>query len=96
MESTWKARQMVAGKDTIRIMAEHYGLKPSAVRDIVKQAGVELIREDGFRGPLVRKGSSYEWSDGLRVDLETTKLTKAAILAVAQWKFQHDEFGNAA
>ena len=52
MTQSFKARQMVPGKDTIRVMATHYGLKPSVVRDIIMKAGVKVVREDGFRGKL--------------------------------------------
>lgn len=105
MVQSWKARQMVPGKDTISVMAKHYGLKPSKVRDIVKEAGVQVIREDGFRGTLVmvtvdeavigqpklRKTRLAGWSDGtVGIDPATTKLTKPAIMAVARWKHEND------
>lgn len=102
MVSSFKARQMVPGKDTIGVMAMHYGLKPSQVRDIIMQAGVQVIREDGFKSALAtakkqivpgaRKTSVVVWSDGVEgVDPATTKLTKEAIMTVAKWKHEHDE-----
>jgi len=106
---TWKARKMVPSKDTISVMALHYGLRPSKVRDIIKSAGVKVIREDGFKGKLVNLGGKRNaivvglspqlmgqkfiagWEDGrIGVDPATTRLTKAAIMAVAFWKFQKD------
>lgn len=100
MSESWKARKMVPGRDTIRVMATHYGLKPSDVRDIIRKAGAKVIREDGFRGylhmttvsgvrvgkPEVKRSKVIAWSDGsLGVDADTTKLTKEAIMAVATW-----------
>lgn len=105
MEQSWKARQMVPGKDTISVMAKHYGLRPSVVRDIVKTAGVQVIREDGFRGTLtmvivdeavigqskLRKTRLAGWSDGkVGINPATTKLTRPAIMAVARWKHEND------
>lgn len=93
-QQSWKARQMVPGQDTISIMAMHYGFKPSQVRDIIKAAGVEVIREDGFKGQLVSvKGSRTPgWSDGqVGVDPATTKLTRPAIKAVADWAWRKSE-----
>lgn len=96
----FKARKMIPGKDTISVMAMHYGLKPSKVRDIIKQAGAEVIREDGHRGRLVNlttsmvsdasgqvtsKIRSVVWDDCQSVDPMTTKLTRQSIMAVADW-----------
>jgi hypothetical protein len=91
MTQTFKARQMVPSRDTIAVMALHYGLKPSIVRDVIKRAGAKLIREDGFRGTLVSipGASRVRWSDGVEgVDPKTTKLTRKAITAVSRWKFE--------
>ncbi|HEY6020510.1 MAG TPA: hypothetical protein VIY48_11675 [Candidatus Paceibacterota bacterium] len=102
MSESWTARKMVPGKDTISVMAMHYGFKPSVVRDVIRAAGVKVIREDGFKGylhmktvsgssvgkPGVRRTKVITWSDGsLGVDPATTKLTKEAIKAVAFWAF---------
>lgn len=94
MTQSFKARQMVPSKDTIAVMALHYGLKPSTVRDVIKRARVKLIREDGFKGTLVSipGASRVKWSDGVEgVDPKTTKLTRPAINAVAKWKFEQSE-----
>lgn len=100
---SWKARQMVPGKDTIRVIATHYGLKPSQVVDIARKASAPLIREDGFesrihlqrtRGAVVGRPwrhmvSTPAWSDGsLGVDPMTTKITRPAINAVADYAFR--------
>lgn len=97
MEESWKARKMVPGEDTLSIMAMHYGLKPNVVRDVVKQAGVEVIREDGFTGTLtmvtsrVAKRRVIGWSDGQEgVDPDTTKLTEVAIKTISLWKHEND------
>jgi hypothetical protein len=102
MTQSFMARKMVPGKDTIKVMALHYGLKPSVVRDVIRKAGVKVIREDGYRSKLVfadtrnavvssrtlRPSKVVGWEDGeLGVDPETTRLTKAAIMAVAHWSF---------
>ena len=94
MTQTFTARQMVPSVDTIAVMAMHYGLKPSTVRDVIKRSGAKLIREDGFRGTLVSipGASRVKWSDGVEgVNPKTTKLTRKAIMAVAQWKFQQSD-----
>ena len=111
MVKSWKARKMVPGKDTLSIMAMHYGLSPSKARDIIISAGVKVIREDGFKGKLLVFGKRNVsaivvglsprlmnqrrvtgWEDGLiGVELATTKLTRPAIRAVAQWKFLQDD-----
>lgn len=103
MTQTFRARQMVPRKDTISVMALHYGLKPSDVRDIIRAAGAPVIREDGFKGylhmttvsglrvgkPEAKRSKVFAWSDGmLGVNPDTTKLTRKAILAVARWKFE--------
>lgn len=100
---SWVARQMVPGKDTIRVMATHYGLKPSVVTDIIRRAGAPLVREDGYKSrihlqrthgavvgkPWRRQVSTPAWSDGsLGVDPTTTKLTRPAINAVADYAFR--------
>lgn len=104
MPVAWKARKMVSGKDTIAVMAMHYGLRPSKVRDIIREAGAKVIREDGYKSKLVmvesevrslmlgaRRTKVVGWEDGSAgVDPSTTKLTKPAIMAVALWKHQHD------
>jgi hypothetical protein len=90
---------MQPGHDTVDVMATHYGVTPAAVRDAIKSAGAEVIREDGYRGTLamVAAGESGKkkivgWSDGQAgFDPTTTKLTKSAILAVARWKIQQQE-----
>jgi hypothetical protein len=103
MTESWTARKMVAGKDTVRVMATHYGLKPSTVLEIIKAAEAPLFREDGYRGylhtktlsgeaagkPSVKRTTVMMWSDGtVGVDPLTTKLTKAAIRAVALWAWR--------
>ncbi len=94
-QQSWKARKMIPGKDTISVMALHYGLKPSKVRDIIKTAGADVIREDGYQGGLVAissgKTRTVGWSDGQAVDPATTKLTRSAIKAVARWAFLKSE-----
>ena len=101
-QQSWKARKMQPGHDTISTMAMHYGLKPKQVGNIIKTAGVDVIRQDGFRGKLVmirdvdmdgkRMSPVLGWSDGEpAVDFETTRLTKAAISAVAHWKIASSE-----
>lgn len=98
---------MVPGRDTVSVMALHYGLKPSLVRDIIKQAGVPVIRgTDGHRGTLVNLTTmmisqaegevtsrlrSVVWDDAQPFDPETTKLTRAAIMTVARWKIENSE-----
>jgi hypothetical protein len=98
VETSFKARQMVPGKDTLSVMAMHYGLKPSTVRDIIKSANVPVIREDGFKGEIIMvsyapgKRKVLGWSDGqVGIDPDKTKLTKPAIMAVAHWKFLQSE-----
>lgn len=88
-----KARKTVPGRDTISVIASRYGLTPRRVRDIIRVAGAEVVREDGFRGKLVGVKDGHVgrpklgWSDGqVGVDPATTKLTRAAIRAVATWK----------
>lgn len=103
MSDSWKARKMVPGKDTISTMALHYGTTPATLREVIKQAGVEVIREDGFKGALAtvksvsHKSRVIGWSDGVPgVDSSTTKLTRAAISAVVQWKIEQSETTAAA
>lgn len=97
MEQSWKARKMVAGQDTLSVMAMHYGLEPRVVRDVVMQAGVEVIREDGFTGTLIMvtsraaKRKVIGWSDGQEgIDPDTTKLTEVAIKTISLWKHEND------
>lgn len=102
MAQSWKARQMVPGKDNISTMALHYGLKSTDVQQVCREAGVDLVREDGFRGTLAMVDSKVTlagqprnrnrkvlgWSDGqVGVNPETTKLTRSAITSVARWAF---------
>lgn len=99
MVKSWKARKMVPGKDTIGVMAVHYGLSPSTVIRVIKSAKAEVIREDGFRGVIrmvnraAGSGTSWltnGWSDGkFGVDPNTTRLTKSSIMAVSQWAHQN-------
>ncbi len=106
MQQSWKARKMVPGKDTLSTMALHYGISDVAIRDIILQLGVEVFREDGFRGTLemvvTQEASSGQtrnrnrkvigWSDGQPgVNISTTKLTKQAIMTVARWKIEHQD-----
>lgn len=92
MSDSWKARKMVPGKDTINTMALHYGTTPATLREVIRKAKAEVIREDGFQGTFTLVKKATVWSDGqVGVDLATTKLTKAAILAVVQWKISLDE-----
>jgi hypothetical protein len=91
MTASWVARKMIPGRDTVSVMAMHYGLRPNQVRDVIKEAGVEVIREDGFKGTLVKKSRGTAWSDGqVGFDPETTKLTRTAIMTVARWKIEKD------
>lgn len=88
---------MVPGRDTLSTMALHYGITHSEIRQIVENAGVPVIREDGFRGTItpVRNGHvgrpRLGWSDGrVGVDVETTRLTKLAIREVSLWKHRQN------
>ena len=109
MAKSWQARQMVPGKDTLSTMAMHYGITHGTIIEVVRQADVQVIREDGFLGFLGlvdtkarldgtlrnRNRKVAGWSDGqVGVNPETTKLTRPAIIAVAQWKFQQDDQEN--
>jgi hypothetical protein len=89
---SFKARQMVPGKDTISVIAMHYGFTPSHVRDIIMKAGARVTREDGFTGTLL-KAKTFKfavWSDGrVGVNPAKTKLTRQAIKAVSQWAWQN-------
>lgn len=101
MVQSFKARQMQPGHDTISVMAMHYGFKPSKVTDIIKQAGAEVIREDGFRSKLLGAMVSKEgkgkvraivWTDGvIGVNPDKTRLTKDAIKAVSLWAFRQQQ-----
>jgi hypothetical protein len=109
MTVTWKARKMVPGKDTLAVMAMHYGISTGTITEIVLEAGADVIREDGFRGSVTmvdtksrldgtlrsRNRKVAGWSDGqVGVNPETTKLTRTAIRAVVSWKFKHDDEEN--
>lgn len=106
MTQSWKARPMIPGRDTISIMALHYNLAPTKVKEVIRRAAVEVIREDGFRGTVTlvepyNPGGGYNgrrsrkvvgWSDGeVGVNPATTKLTKAAIMAVSRWAHSQGE-----
>jgi hypothetical protein len=109
MTVTWQARKMVPGKDTLAVMAMHYGISTGTIIEVVLEAGADVIREDGFHGfvAMVDTKSRLDgtlrnrhrkvagWSDGqVGVNPETTKLTRTAIRAVASWKFKHDDEEN--
>lgn len=103
MQRSWKARKMIPGRDTLDTMAMHYGITTVAIRNILFNAGADLIREDGFRGQLKmvapqetslrsRPRKVLGWSDGqVGIDTDTTKLTRSAIDAVVQWKIQNED-----
>jgi hypothetical protein len=92
VSESWKARKMVPGKDTIATMALHYGTTPATLREVIRKAGAEVIRDDGLKLTFVLAKKTTVWSDGrVGVDLATTALTKAAISAVVQWKISLDE-----
>jgi len=103
-QTSFKARQMVAGRDNVSTMALHYSLKPTDILRACREAGVPLIREDGFRGLVVevatkttlagtprnRNRNVLGWSDGqVGVNPDTTKLTRLAIFTIARWAFQN-------
>lgn len=101
MEQSWKARPMVPGKDTLSVMAMHYGLTPKTIVEVVRESGADVIRVDGFRGNLTLVGTRERldgtprnrsrkvlgWSDGLAgaTDPSTIKLTRAAIREISRW-----------
>lgn len=92
MSESWKARKMVPGKDSIATMALHYGTTPATLREVIRKAGAEVIRDDGLKLTFVLAKKATVWSDGqVGINLATTALTKAAISAVVQWKISLDE-----
>lgn len=103
MSESWKARKMVPGKDTISTMALHYGTNSGTLIEVIRVSGADVIRDDGYKGPLVRVHSRAKldgtlrnrnrnvlgWGDGkVGVNPAFTLLTTAAIRAVAQWKIE--------
>lgn len=108
-QTSFKARQMVPGQDNVSTMALHYGLRPTDILHICREAGVLLIREDGFKGLVVevatkttlageprnRNRKVLGWSDAQAgVNPDTTKLTRPAIMAVARWKHENTDYEN--
>lgn len=109
METSFKARQMVPGRDTLSTMAMHYGISNTTIMEVVREASADVIRADGFHGflnlvstnqrldgtPRNRNRKVLGWSDGeVGVNPETTKLTRTAIRAVAAWKWRQDDPEN--
>jgi hypothetical protein len=69
-QQIWTARKMVPGKDTLSVMAMHYGITTSTIIEVVRTADADVIREDGFHGFLaavkngLRGRPKLGWSDG--------------------------------